>query len=287
MKRINGFLNLDSYFNAVHDTDLIFESDYKKGHYWLIIEGEKYYFKPEENAYRELISYNVANKLDIPAVWYDLAVYNNQRGVISKNYCKENCKYIKGYDILDEYFENHFGDLIVMGFDPTISVGHKRMSKLNNLEVIKNALIERYKDKINVEELIYQFVLLFIFSILTIQKDKSPQNWDIEEGIDRVSLIPLMDNALSFTEPTDKVSLAASIASSEYSFEECLKEFLMTSSSEEVQLFVDKFNVLTEDAFLDIISKVEIDINSAIPSREKNEIINNFIVNRNNIKKLL
>lgn len=287
MKRINGFLDLDSYFSSSDKEDII-ESDYKSGHYWLIIDGEKYYFKPEEKSYRELISYHVAKRLNIDAVFYDLARFNGQTGVISKNYCKTDCKYIKGYDILEEYFENHFGDLIVMGFDPTISVGHVRMNKLNNLEIITCALKDRYKDKINIDEVMYQFILLFIFCILTIQKDKTPQNWDIEEGIESVSLIPVMDNALSFGDPaTTKVSISSNIATSGTSIEECLKQFLSDSSADIVELFVEKYNTLTMDEFLNIISEVEFNVNASIPRAEKNEIIENFKNNRENIKRVL
>ena len=105
MRRISGFLDLNDYFRNATISD----EDIKEGandiDYWLKINGEEYYFKMTRNPYVELICYEIARFLGINATPYDLAIFNNYRGVISKSYRKEDCAYISGMRILRQYLK--------------------------------------------------------------------------------------------------------------------------------------------------------------------------------------
>lgn len=294
MKRRNGFLDIDDYFKHLPNlskTDLVKPSGYSYHNFWIKIDGIKYYFKPSFHridSYSEIIALHIAKHLGIEAITYDLAAFNNKIGVISKCYRKDDCEYVSGVDILYDYSKNNSKELCELGLGNSLSfdIG------LNSLEIIWQALENRYKDnpKANIEELVYKIVLQYIFCILIAHSDKGPQNWEIEEGPEKIDIVPLFDNELSFENPDgyDYYSLLNPTIEENYiKIPESLRKFLSISSQEYIDLFLEKFNILTNEKLVEIINEVEEYIEAPIPRSEKNHFMDNFKKHRNNIEEVL
>ncbi len=140
-----------------------------------------------------LIVEEICKDLEVPCVSYDLAKIGNLRGLVSKNFKKQNAKYILGKDILvDAYIKD-------------ISY-NEELLLYNNLEDIWAALEERYSAREDmpaiVEKLMNRIVDMFLIDILTGQADRGPNNWMIVEYDDgSVDLQPLFDNVRAFYAP--------------------------------------------------------------------------------------
>ena len=309
MKRINGFLNIDEYFEIIKkknnftDDDLEYygyykESGYNYDHYWLLINGEKYYFKTSAYIYEEVIASECARFLGIDAVVYDLAEFKYLEGVISKSYRKEGYDYVSGDEILLEYLEDN--DNIIklkeMGYDQEkliqLTRRYKIADSINTLEILWQVLEYRYpRNTEDIKRIMDNFVLIFILNILLSQTDGMPQNWEIEESIDGISLVPFFDGELMFKKLDVQIdsncSLSVNFNDKNRSNYDILREFLKVSSQEFINLFIEKFNLLTIENFLSIIEQIERRIGTKIPTIDRQEIIDNFIENRERIAIIL
>lgn len=299
MKRVNGYLNIDGYFikkyKRKYPEELI--KRINDTHYIIDIDGEKYYFKKIKNPYTELVAYEVAVFLGIPATEYDLAYFQSMYGVISKDFQKENCHYVSGQDILFQYLKNIW-DLEKMGL---VSNEYNQFPdkapfsfNINNLEIIWQAIEYRYKRlnvEIDIKSIMDSLILYFTFNILTLQCDGMSQNWMLEESGDNVSLVPIFDNEKCFllneklrVPNTNLATNFNDIGKGNYKI---LDEFLKISSEEYNRLFQEKFNMLTLEVFCGLLDKVETKINTPIPENIKKEYIKLFIYNRQNVEEVL
>lgn len=290
MKRINGFLDLDEYFRDKQEEDI------KEGNcyfdYWLTIEGNEYYYKYTENPYPELICSEIAKYLGMNAVAYDLAIFKNTKGVISKSYRKENCNYISGVRILNAYLRSRENVDILkeMGLKNKFSFSNVYLPRdINNLETIWQAIEYRYSRlgiECDIEKIMYDIVQLFIFNILTGQDDGLPQNWELEESEHGVSLVPIFDNEYCLSS-SNKSKLTTSFNDTGLNNYRILEEFLKMSSQEFINVFIEKFNMLTFDVFLKILKKVETKIGSEIPQNIRIDYMINFKLNLEHISAIL
>lgn len=304
MQRINGFLNLDEYFNEIKnnkslsDVDLetlgyILPSDYKWNQCWLKINNEYYYFKVTRNLYHELIVSECAKFLGVDTIDYDLAIFENSEGVISKSYHKKGYNYTSGTKILLKYIlDNNYGILEDMGFDKS-ELEKKEfdiVDYINNLEIIWQALEQRYK-KIDIRKLIDKFILFFMFNILIGQIDGMAQNWEIEENDKEIDLVPFYDGSSAFyyDEEFDDPygSLSTNFKDKNRNNYVILEEFLNISSTEYINLFLAKYELLDYNNFISIIEKVENKIEIGIPNRDKQNIIESYLKNRENIEMVI
>lgn len=295
MKRINGFLDIDDYFLTKESND-----DIKEGNngvdYWINIDGTEYYFKLTENPYIELICYEIAKFLGINAAFYDLAIFKGVKGVISKSYCRDGCNYVSGNQILKDYLrkKNNIQYLKQMGLkEKNVYLNIYLPRDINNLEVIWQAIEERYADlkiDIDINKIMNDIILLFIFNILTCQNDGMPQNWELEESENGVSLVPVFDNEFCLKLNDFGVASCKLTTNFNDNYQNnylIIEEFLKISSIEYINLFLEKFNMLTIDVFLDLINIVEKRIGSVIPSDLKMEYMHVFNKNRKAIHKIL
>ena len=299
MKRANGFLNIDGYFIKKYKRKYPeeFIKKINDTHYIIEIDGDKYYFKKTKYPYTELLAYEAASFLEIPAIEYDLAYFQSMHGVISKDYKKDDANYISGQDILFQYLKNMW-ELEKMGL---MSNEYNRFShnapfsfNINNLEVIWQAIETRYKKlkiDIDIKSIMDNLILYFIFNILTLQCDGMSQNWVLEEKEEGVSLAPIFDNEMCFL-LNEKLGLPNSNLSTNFNDigrgnYKILEEFLKISSEEYVNLFQEKFNMLTIETFNRLINNVESKIESQIPMKIKEEYIKLFNFNRQNIEEVL
>lgn len=292
MKRTNGYIDLDSYYEDLDkkklDT-LIKPSDYSDEHFWLTIDEEDYYFKATNFPYNELVCYEIAKLLGMDALEYDLAKFKNFYGVISKNYKKPGYKYIPGYDILKKYYDHNKEIVEKMGLSK-INWQEDYESPcyihMNNLETIWTALEYSYPC-FDISPSFLKIVNQFIFIILTAQEDKGSQNWEAEESENSIDIVNIFDNESAYLGYDCEVAMSTNFDDACHKLMDVLKTFLNLSSQEFVNLFLEKYNLLSEEAFLNILDIVEVKTGVNIPESEKTRLISNFKNNRENIKIVL
>jgi len=302
MTRIAGFLRIDTC-----PKELAHEHHKKTNHYWVNIDGTEYYFKPTNFYYNELIAYHTAKFLGIDACFCDLAILNGEKGIISKSLRKENTKLISGRQIIKEYIYKSLNNLLYTKkmiknsgiFDWIFNKNYRNrndmcMEYINNLEIIWQVLEERYKNdqRFNIESIMHQFILMYIFTILVYDGDRYACNWLIEETNLKIKLAPLFDNEDAFNYTNEKIKqehilkYAVNIETSDYNQLASLRTFLEISSSNYYDLFLELFEKISNN-FDIIIKNVENQIGIEIPINKKERIISNFNTNMEQINKVL
>lgn len=307
MKRNNGFIDLNSYFHKIkknnkwHNYDFLLKgiiepSLEKENHYWLTIKGNKFYFKPTNYAYHEIIAYFIAEYLGFDVAPCDLAElkdknHENTRGIISLSYKKKNARYIAGYEILKEYYKKYPEVIKDMGLTDEWQRYYEGpyYIDMNNLEIIWQALECRYGNRpdVNISLLMDQIIDQYKFSILTRANDKGAQNWEVEEASDGVRICPIFDNEIIFNDENTTAAFSVGFEDNDKSIKESIKRFLSISSTEFIDEFLEQFNCFELDDLLRIMHKVEKHIGCEIPPQVKEEIIQNFKLNRKEIEEAM
>ncbi len=175
---------------------------------WITYNHEKYLFKPlqeaDYNVWGELLSEEIAKILDIPCAEYRVASLNNQKGVISKNFLKNEDILLIGSEIYQNFFnEIHYGknnDNSFSSILPNDSSRKKYIFRyLNNLHLTTSILENNHniniKDTVKIKKSLTKMLL---FDLITLQYDRHPNNWGIIQSENNFSLSPLYDNSVSF-----------------------------------------------------------------------------------------
>ena len=154
----------------------------------------KYFFKSIPNLryfIQEKLVEEIAQEMGIETVrtWY--GKLGHIPGEISLNFHKENCLYISGAKILEEY-KNHLE-----------KIGKEIPKNMNNLETIQEALAFLYPES---DSLAIELTKRYILDILTMQSDRISENWEIEENKEtgKIRLAPYFDSDKSFTDHAAK-----------------------------------------------------------------------------------
>lgn len=302
MKRIDGFLCIDDC-----NKELAHEHHKKTNHYWIQIDGTEYYFKPTKNYYNELLAYHTANFLGLDACYCDLAILNGEKGIISKSLRAKDTKLISGQQIIKDYAFSSISNLMWIkkmikdsGFINYLFDDAYRDKKdisieyIHNLEIIWHALEAKYKDNqnFNIEKIMHQLVLMYIFTILVYDCDKYSSNWLLEESPTNIKLAPLFDNEDAFnytnkkTNQNNILKFATNAETSDYNQLSSLKAFLSTSTPEYYDLFVDLFEKLSNN-FDKILKNAETQIGTNLPTIKKEKIILGFHINMEQINTIL
>lgn len=311
MIRVNGFLDLDNYYNKLMSEnnweywDLIYEgyiidSLYCQGQFWLSVEGQEYYFKKTEDIYEELIASECAKFLGVDAVEYDLAIFQGKEGVLSKSYRKSNAEYISGSEILCDYLldEDNYKVLEEMGCNlHKLELIHTEMElsdSINTLEIIWHAIEYRYGKKLsnfNMHTIMINLAKMFCFNILIGQNDAMPVNWEIEECKKGIVLNPFYDGSDTMLPinkyPKPSMSLSVNFNDKDNNNYIKLENFLKLSSEEFVSMFIELFDKLDVYNFMDIIVNVEKKIGKKIPAFSKRRIMQSFTANRTQIEEVV
>lgn len=285
-KREDGYVELDKLF-CMPDTKILSWNediyDFDKLNIFSY-QGVMWFYKKcihtETGPYYELIAEELAKDFKIPVAHYDLAIYKNQRGVISKNFKKENHTYIAGIKLLREYAAK-------------ISSSHleKRIwgHNYNSLEGVFETLEDYYQDHPKkrevVSKLMNQFVDLFLFDMITGQGDRHFNNWMIEEAEVDINLVPLFDNELILSDnqtvefPTFVNSDCSGLAQPIYNV---LGQFLTYSEhSAWYQAYIlDKLNLIEEEHLNQIFSRIEERTYAPVPDNIKEKVLRLFRVHR-------
>lgn len=278
MERVNGYLVIDGCKREVVNNE--------KGQYFVYIDGEEYFYKPITYHYKELVAYYGAKMMGIDSCFYDLAVLDKEIGYISKSFRNKNARFILGQDILNDYLkgERRINDRLIKNIDiindmgvralgindsnDYVDVNYLGSDDLNNLEVIWQALEDRYKDKINISEVMEQFVLMYIFTIIFYDTDKHSGNWGMLENDNNVRLVPLFDNEFILNDCYSGVGLSVNFNDYNFDIMDSLINFFKISSKDFYNLFVSKFEMV-EGNIENIFELVEMQIGAKIPDYDK------------------
>ncbi len=274
-ERINGYLDLDSYFfkklgrkytdlEDLYINGLIDYEPRSPGNtFWILSSNNhnKLALYKENNyqsgSYAELIAEEIANILEFPCAHYDLATFNSQSGVISYNFDKKN-KYLSGFDIIADFYEKNLENDMekselygINYYNDTIDDVSDKLNNLEDIWFILDESLKGHPDKpYIVSNIVNGLVNKLIFDVLTVNIDGHSENW----GIIGTKASPLFDNSHILNLHRDISEKKSNLQDKPLAFVvdnstikktlEVLEHFLKISSSEYKDMVIDKVNKL-------------------------------------------
>ncbi len=282
MTRNNGFIDLNKILRKINinttnlnsilaspkitlihqpPLNLVFSFEY---------EQETYFFKhSSETPYNELVSFYLLQDFGLNSLEYDLAELKFRKGVLSKNFKKEDTNYIYLEDILMDYWKIDIIDV----------------EDYNNLEDIWDALENRYQNYENkreiIEKLMKKIVDIFLFDIICGNQDRHSGNLVIAENQDDVD-IQLFDNERILSQ-NEIVSLTMN-DNSRQNLWIALKKFLKISSDDFKKIITEKLWIISDENLDWVFQRIENTTGYPIPENEENYYLEEF---RNRRKKII
>ena len=240
---------------------------------WFKINDEKYMFKSLklQDCYKELFGEEVAKKLKIPTVSYELAKYHNETGVITKNYNPYNYLEYPLFKILNNYcIKKHKNE------EKQI----EEMAKSYNLEKIWEAFSIYYQERKNKKQIIANLMKnlidTFFLQLFLGNNDLHYYNISIIDKEDEVFLAPNFDydnignlDILNFwNDFLLQVTYPPDIN------EDIILTFLAISDSS----YTDYFKILVNKlpTYEEIINNIEIKTGDIIPHKIKMNLMKNY-----------
>lgn len=231
--------------------------------------------KFDTSIYNELVAEELAKDFDIPCAQYDLAIFDDEVGVISKYFIEKN-QTSYSMEILTR-------QAIKAGY---INFNGSEI-KLNNLEDIWNILEFKYKENEIVQKLMNQLVDIFLFDVLIANIDRHNENLIIVEDKDDIKFSKLFDNEGMLADNTikngeyflgvDREDMYSEIDGDKNIF----YKFLKTSDKMYEEKFRDKLWIISDENIESVLNRVEEKIKAQIPYNIKKDIKNGF---RQNLK---
>ncbi len=272
--------------NLIKLEDCINNHDFNNGYIYLLPKGfiklkddNIYFFKRcvKDLAYRELIAHEIADFLKIPSLKYHLIKIPNKEGnydlgVISLNYQEAGYKYIKGIDILKDFYKDYNHEWNEYINNSTI---------FNNLENIWYALEHRYQFSSNKKEIVAKLMHqlinnIFLFDIFLADSDRHFINWEIKEKDEDVNINILFDceDILLKTEYGPRLTVNYENRKTDWY---CNLEYFLKNSSLEFQnLVLNYYNSLTPMKFTYLMMQAEINNKCQIPLTTKEEMTKKY-----------
>lgn len=285
MRRIEGFIDINRMLKKGELKKLEDYTDFSfipnNMSVFIDTNNEIYFFKHllVGNPYSELLAEELLKDFQLPHAEYDLAIYNKEKGVITKNFRKKDKKYISGEEILKDYLNS-------------LNLDNKEydLGYYNNLETFWNAIEYRYKKHPNkdiiIEKLMNQLVNLFIFDILVENFDRYCKNYQIEEGKDDINLAPIYDNE-SIALYLRSVSLGLEDGDSFLNYYESLKKFIDVSDFKSNEIIKGKLWIISGENIDDALYRIERKTGYPVPDGIVVEYIKEFISHKEKIEKIL
>lgn len=255
-----GFINIEKLDHG----DICFFRGYS--HFYFTYNGVKYYFKKTfgvDTTYNELIAEEIAKEFGIPCLHYDLASYQDNTGVISEDFVKDN-KLVLLSDLLTD-------------------------DDQKNLSSINIVLMENYKDKHIVDGLMDELINLFMFDIIIGNSDRHTDNIGFIETKTGVHLTPAFDNDLMLSELAvhdGYYSLGINRADSEYQGH-ILEKFFHIFNQDHYRIFSEKVEIINPENMDRIIKRVEKRIGTEMNDVIKSKIKKEMFFHYNNLKKIV
>ncbi len=304
MDRLDGYIDLDLLFKEdfeelknqgiIEDLTQFFKL------YKINVNQKSYFFKQcsYQDAITELIVNEMLDYAEITNIKYDLACINGAYGVISESFEKDGYKYIKGYDILQEYEESlkkqifktkdkEYGKVLADDYEMFFYTSG------NIFEIIWHALEYHYRDFKNKQEIVFkimqQLSITHIKDLLILNQDRHSDNWIIEENKDDANLVRDFEHGLAFRDfyknelrinPLGESSLISN------NYEE-LEKFIKWSDKSMNKVIIDLRNKLGMENLKKSIKNVEKNIGIPIREDVKNDIITKFSEHIKKVDKIL
>lgn len=273
------------------------------------IDGKKFIFKvlPKDiyneyviqYFYNDLIIKYVCDEVGIDCCDIDLITTNKKTGVIVPDYRKNDCKYINGQDILEEYLnyleqneliEQYLGEKVNYSLNQDLR--EYLINQMNNLETIWDALNYHYRndneyirqDKIN--KIINELCKRFSFDYLVMQTDRHERNWEVEEKNDSVQLVPLFDNEMTFNYFGFVTEMKVEKTDNIFGIKE-IEKYLKYSFDHFRNQFMNIYKFLTPEKLEEIITNVEKERGFQFPIIYKKNLLQNYQLNYNEISEII
>ena len=240
---------------------------------------EKYFFSYDSltDPVAELIVGCIADDLKVGHIEYDMAKIGNIKGTLSKYYIVKDFKYLSGRDILVGNVDYALDEDLIDAYGYE-EAKLREISRYNALEGIWHGLEYRYENRLDVvEELMNGFIDMFIVDVLTGQRDRHFDNWNIVEYPDgRVELMPLFDNGRSFTVHPLMCRMGLSVNDLNENapiklLEKNLEDFVKQSSREFISRLVDSLWVLLPENVEKIFERIESKIGFPLSDKDKQD----------------
>ncbi|MBQ6687313.1 MAG: HipA domain-containing protein [Bacilli bacterium] len=323
MERNNGYKNLTNYFKKLLkrkeiDLDVLEEKNIIKpcidgasAVFWFKYFGVNVLFKRYKNefcSYSELISEELAKHLGLKNAQYDLAEFENNKGVISYDFRKQNYEYENIYSILLEYFKKvNPEDVSPYEYVYIDDAKTERIDLYNNLEDIWLALeyylyndikIDNKDVPKHIEKLMIELTDRFCFQIISGNYDMHCANILLEISDDRkdISLAPMFDNEDMFKIADEilynfheipRLAIDQDDFAKEIDSNKMLRKYLFMSSEEFLERLERMMQKINEDTIYHIFQDVEEKISRPIPEDIKKAVAINFDKNISDINNII
>ncbi|MCI8588510.1 MAG: hypothetical protein HFG40_02545 [Bacilli bacterium] len=291
MVRVDGYIDINQMLeeigisepniSSLYTSPLVdlYEANSRQVSFSFNYHGISYFFKYARlnngvlvDPYNELIAEELAHDFGLPCAEYDLAVFQNRYGVISKDFRKEGARYLLGTDIfqffLDYYDCNLEGEL-----------KKYRETPENTLDDIWDTLEIRYHgNREIISHLMRRIVGIYLFDIITCQIDRHDRNWQIMESSDGVDIAPLYDNERILLDTDEEAEVCLGMDLSTYFAETIyfaeklfvsIQRFLRVSSEEFSDILLNKLWIIGEENLHSVFERVEKKTGHPMPSKEK------------------
>lgn len=279
MNRIDGYLDIDSYFNKKYGTTdtkklikakAISESCYSHSHYWFLLDDGIYYFKDSGFSFREVITSYMAKDMGLNSLEYHMAEFHGERGVISKKYTRDDMKYITIDDVIIEFCIRNRNLVETLSKTPGIAPID---ASNNNLELIWMALDSYFPKRVNeVAKIMENIVDIFIFKLIIRNSDALPYNIEIGFNDKEICIAPIFDNEYSLWPEQIDFPMKVSYESG-HDYGEVLEEFLLISSEEFIARFLELYSYMTPRYIYELIDRLEKEEEYKLNDFNKNIII--------------
>ncbi len=266
----DGYIDLDK---------ILPDHPYRK-HFNFSYQGKTYFYRQVrsvKNCYHELIAEELASDFGLPCAHYDLASAHHELGYISENIFSEDETVLR------------LGDLLVEEYSKKES---HEVPRTNNFKDIKRLLWKRYHRFGTVDRLMDQLLQIFFFDVLIGNIDRHADNLFLVEKKRNVSFSPLLDNELMLN-PTsiEHGGYSLGIDREDYFYapeemegkENFLAKYFRSCSSQDIQFFESKLDIISEENIEDVLRRVETRISAPIHPTIRKQILDGFAQNRNMI----
>ena len=274
--------------------------------YWVIINDKNYIFKPASKemgvpfydlCFNELVISYIARYLKIDCIDVKMACYNptNSRfkkeyGILMEDYNIKNFVAFLGSYFLEKYYDRlkEKNKLDVPGLE--YDSKDDALNKMNNIKTIYVALNYFFSDYANrdkiVENIMHELSKIVCLDYLTMQNDRTMDNWGILISIKKdPRLIKMFDNEMAFNK--NYIPKLKTLNSYETK-EESLINFLKLNDIFKKE-FINMYELLDVTTFTAILEQIERE-NGMFPKSYKNykeKLIKKYTNNYNEIGNIL
>lgn len=285
MRDKNGFIDISDYL------DLGETKEGKNKPRWLSNEKNEYIFKIVKGIYlyRELFYATILKNIKMNTVENDLAIYNDQKGLLSKSYRPYKMKAYSFCDIIEAYCEEKRG--IFLNYDL-----EKELSNTRDMVFILKWFCETKQQPFEETAVKHEIFLSFIMSILLANADDCPTNMEIYFK-DKLYLSPYYDfeyfgdiHDLDKHYSNNSYSLwyrKDTLDKSPTTFKGAIKDFKNYSTKEELTIFLNYLETLQTLKIKEQFEETEDKIHAYIPKRIKCKLRRDYTTNLINVKSVI